>query len=161
MRERDNVELNLAETFFQGDLRKFAKHAVAGVVHQNVHGNAFALQLVEQKLRRRRSREVKRDGPGRNAKLALKFVSKLREPSCAAGDENNVVLIFGEELGQFVSDAAGRAGDESSLVFAGGFHRLPESKKAWGAGPCFRHTQKRVACPSRVLGERAGLLRDS
>jgi len=29
-----------------------------------------------------------------------------------------------------------------------------------GAGPCFHRTQKRVPCPSRVLGERAGLLAD-
>jgi len=29
-----------------------------------------------------------------------------------------------------------------------------------GAGPCFHPKQKRVPCPSRALGERAGLLAD-
>ena len=102
-----------------------------------------------KKLRSRRSREVERDCLGRNAKLALKFLGKLREPVRTAGHENNVVMIFGEELGQFVSDAAGGAGDESGLIRSG-----------WGLAHAFTPYKNRVPRPSRVLCERAGLLGD-
>src|SRR5271170_5828076 len=105
---RREVELNLAETFFQRDLCKLAKHAVSGVVHQNIHDSALAFQLVKHKLRSRCSGKVERDGFGRDSKLALKFIGKLRELGRAASNQNEVVMVFGKELGQFVSDAAGR-----------------------------------------------------
>src|SRR5580692_5186826 len=119
MRERSDVELNLAETFFPRDLGKLAQHTIAGVVHQNIHGDALALQLVEEKLRSWHGCEIERDGLGRNPKLALKLLGKLCELGRAPGYENDVVMIFGKKLGQFISDAAGRAGDESGLVHGG------------------------------------------
>ena len=37
----------------------------------------------------------------------------------AAGHQDEVVMVVGKELGQFVSNAARGAGDESGLVHAG------------------------------------------
>ena len=72
---------------------------------------ALALQLVEEKLRCRRGGEVECDGLDRDA-VSLQFVGDLREFVGAAGDQHQVVMVAGEEFGQFVSDAAGGAGDE-------------------------------------------------
>ena len=44
--------------------------------------------------------------------LRLQFSGNLRESVGTAGNEHQVVVIAGEELGQFVSDAAGGAGDQ-------------------------------------------------
>src|ERR1700722_8264595 len=46
----------------------------------------------------------------------MKFISKLRKLAGAAGNENQIITVFGEELGKFISNSTGRAGDESSLV---------------------------------------------
>ncbi len=59
-------------------------------------------------------------------------------------------MIFGKELGQFVSDAAGGAGDESGLIHSG-----------WGLAHALTPYENRVPRPSRGFGERAGLLHDS
>jgi hypothetical protein len=72
--------------------------------------------LVEKKLRGRRRGEVKRNGFGRDAELALELIGKLRELGRAARDQHEVVMVFGKELGQFVSDAAGGTGDEGDLA---------------------------------------------
>ena len=48
----------------------------------------------------------------RHAKLALQFIPHLLQPGSIAGHQNQIVMVFGEELGQFVSDAAGSAGDQ-------------------------------------------------
>jgi hypothetical protein len=44
--------------------------------------------------------------------LRLQFFGNLRELVGAAGDEHQVVMVAGEEFGEFVSDAAGGTGDE-------------------------------------------------
>jgi hypothetical protein len=46
--------------------------------------------------------------------MPLQFCRDLREFVRAARNEHQVVMVAGEELGQFVSDAAGGAGDENS-----------------------------------------------
>ena len=84
--------------------------------------------------------EVERDSFGGDAKLALKFLGKLRELVRTAGYENDVVMIFGKELGHFVSDAAGGAGDESGLIRSG-----------WGLAHAFTPYKNRVPRPSSVL----------
>ena len=57
-----DVEINLAEDFFFGHLGKFAVGSETGIVDEDVDGDAFALELVEEKFRRRRLNEIKRDG---------------------------------------------------------------------------------------------------
>jgi hypothetical protein len=86
------------------------------------------------------------DSLGRNTKLALQFVGKLRELVRPAGYENNVVMIFGKELNQFVSDATRCAGDESGLIHSGWLPRAWAAKKAdsirlW-EGPDFSRAAK-------------------
>jgi hypothetical protein len=44
-----NVEVDLAEDFCLGYFREFSVGAEAGVVDEDVDGDAFALQLVEEK----------------------------------------------------------------------------------------------------------------
>ena len=44
--------------------------------------------------------------------MGLQFGCDLRQLVGAAGDENQVVMVASEKLGEFVSDAAGGAGDE-------------------------------------------------
>ncbi len=55
--------------------------------------------------------EIESDGLYRDA-LRLQFVGDLRQFVGAAGNQHQIVMIAGEELGEFVSDAAGGAGDE-------------------------------------------------
>ena len=62
--ERRDVELNLAEAFFQRNPGKLSADAVSGVVNQKVNGELFALQLIEEKLWSNRRSEVERDAPG-------------------------------------------------------------------------------------------------
>ena len=104
------------------------KAAEAGVVDENVDGDALALQLVEQKLWRRRCGEIEGDGLDRDA-VSLQFVGDLRELVGAAGDEHQVVVVAGEKLGEFVSDAAGGAGDESGghEGILAGFYVAPDA----------------------------------
>ena len=97
--------------FFFGHLREFAEGSEAGVVDEDVDGDAFALELVEEKLGRGWLGEIEGDGLDRDA-LRLQFGGDLREFVGAAGYEDQVVMVAGEELGEFVSDAAGGAGDE-------------------------------------------------
>ncbi len=53
------------------------------------------------------------------AELAIQFVGKLLKLRRAAGDQDQVAMVFGKKLSQFVSNSAGSAGDESGLVHVG------------------------------------------
>ena len=75
---------------------------------------SVALELVEEEFRRVRVAKVERDGFHRDA-VRLQFGGDLREFVGAARDEDEIVTIAGEEFGEFVSDAAGCAGDENGL----------------------------------------------
>ena len=110
--ECGDVEIDLAEDFFLRHLRELAEGAEARVVDEDVDGDAFALQLIEEKLRRGRCGEIEGDGLDRDA-VSLQFGGDLREFIGAAGDQHQVVMVAGEEFGEFVSDAAGGAGDEN------------------------------------------------
>ena len=55
--------------------------------------------------------EIEGDGLDRDA-VNLQFGGDLRELVGAARDQHQIVMIAGEEFRQFVSDAAGGAGDE-------------------------------------------------
>ena len=91
---------------------EFSKLAVAGVVDQNVHRDAFTLQLRKQCLRGGRLSQIERERLDRDSELALQFIGDLRQPGSVARHQHQVVMVFGEKLGQFVSDAAGSAGDQ-------------------------------------------------
>jgi hypothetical protein len=106
-----DVELNLSEDFFLGHLREISEGSEAGVVDEDINGNALALKLVEKKLRCGRSGEIKRDGLNRDA-VSLQLRGDLRELVRAASDKHQVVMIASEELGEFVSEAAGGTGDK-------------------------------------------------
>lgn len=48
--------MNLSEDFLLWHLRKLAGDTVVGVVDENIYEHAVGLKLIEQKLRRGRSR---------------------------------------------------------------------------------------------------------
>jgi hypothetical protein len=47
-----------------------------------------------------------------NSELALQFIRDLRQPGSVASDQHEIVMVFGEQFSQFVSDTAGSAGDQ-------------------------------------------------
>ena len=93
-------------------MRELAVGAEACVVDEDVDGDAFTLQLVEEKLRSRRSGEIEGDGLYGDA-VTLQFSGDLPEFVGAASDQHQVVVVAGEEFREFVSNAAGGAGDEN------------------------------------------------
>jgi hypothetical protein len=120
--ECGDVEVDLAADFLLRHLREFAEGSEAGVVDEDVDGDAFALELVEEELGCGSLGEIEGDGLHCDA-LRLQFFGHLREVVGAAGYEHQVVVVTGEELGEFVSDAAGGAGDEGGSCRHGGFSR--------------------------------------
>ncbi len=109
--ERSDVEIDLTLDIVAGHLGKLTVCAKSGVVDEDVDGDVFALELVEEEFRSVRVGKVKRDGFHRHS-VRLKFRRDVREFFGAARDENEIVTIAGEEFGEFVSDAAGCACDE-------------------------------------------------
>ncbi len=93
-------------------MSKLAGDTVAGVVDENIYEHAVALKLIEQKLRRGRSRQVERNRSRRDAELCLQFGGKLLQRISVASYQHKVAPIASKELGQFVPDARGGAGDE-------------------------------------------------
>ena len=69
------------------------------------------LQLIEKELWGGRLSEIQRIRPDCHSET-LQFIRDLRQLISAAGDQNQIVMIAGEELGEFISDAAGGAGDQ-------------------------------------------------
>jgi hypothetical protein len=87
--------------------------AEGGVVDQDIHGDAFALELVKEEFGCRGNRQIKREGFD-GYTVGLEFDGDAIEFVSAASDQNQVVTVASEEFGEFVSDAAGCAGDEDS-----------------------------------------------
>ena len=79
---------------------------------EHVARYAFASQLIEKKFGRWRLCEIERDDLDVN-RLRPDFGGDLRKFVGAAGDKDEMVMVAGEDFGEFVSDAAGGAGDES------------------------------------------------
>ena len=73
--------------------------------------DVFALQLVVKKFRSDGQGEIEDDGFHGDA-VRLQFGGDLGKFFGAARHQHQVVVVAGEELGEFVSDAAGRAGDQ-------------------------------------------------
>ena len=86
----------------------------------------FALQLVEEELGCGWLGEIEGNRLHCDA-LRLQLFGDLREFVGAAGYEDQVVLVTGEELGEFVSDAAGGAGDEDGSCGHSRFFRYQSS----------------------------------
>ena len=74
--------------------------------------NAAVLQVIPQRLGSLAPGEVLGDGLDRDPVVALQLVGKLGKLGRAARNQDEVVTILGEELGQLVTDAAGGSGDE-------------------------------------------------
>src|SRR5882762_11217680 len=116
--QRGDVEVNLPKSIFQGHTCKFTETAIASIVHQDVNRDTLALQLIEQKLRRRRRYKIEGDGLDHNAELPLQIIGELNQIVSATRYQHQVVMIAGEEFGQFVSDAARSSGNECCLLVA-------------------------------------------
>ena len=94
-----------------GHLREFSEGAEAGIVDQNVDGNTFGLQLIEENFRGEGSGQIEGHSLDCDS-LCSQFGRELCKFISVAGCEYQIVMIAGEELGEFVSDAAGGAGDQ-------------------------------------------------
>src|SRR5438445_11839853 len=116
MRQRGNVELNLPEALFQRNFSKRAELSISCVVHEDIHENVLSRHLVEKKLRSRGCRQIERKRSGAYLEPTLQLVRELREPRSVSSDENQVVVVPGEKLGEFAPDAGRGAGDECGLV---------------------------------------------
>ena len=90
--------MDLAQDFCFRHRGKFAEGAEAGVIDEDVDGSVFALQLVEEKFGRQWRGQIECDGLYGDA-VRLQFGRDLSEFVGAAGDEDQIVMVAGEEFG--------------------------------------------------------------
>jgi hypothetical protein len=87
VRKGRDIEIDLAENIRFGDLGEFAEGSEAGVVDEDVYGNAVALELVEEGFGRGRFGEIESDSLYDDA-VRLEFGGNFREVLRAACNQN-------------------------------------------------------------------------
>ena len=109
--ERGDVDLEeLGDAVFVL-LDEGAEEAEAGVVDEEVDGDATGSEVVVEALGGGRVAQVGGDGRGRDAVLGGEVGGELVQGSTASGDEDQVMAALGEEPGEVEADSAGGAGD--------------------------------------------------
>ena len=110
MENRGDVHLEHLELVGQGDPRKLAIGAKAGVVHQQIHRDALSLCEGENLLGRRRLCKVRSEEHDAHLVVASELRCKLLEPLAPPRGQHQVCATCGEFYGQCPADAGAGPG---------------------------------------------------
>jgi len=114
LEERGAVHLHHLDLALHVELEERAVRAEACVVHEEVDLEAERRDSVEEVLRRRRVGEIERQGERAHLREAQPLGQRV-EPRFVAGDENDVVPVACEAVGELLSEACRGSGDERDL----------------------------------------------
>lgn len=110
-----DVEVEHVEFFLEVGFEEKAEVAVACIVDEDVHMDAGRLEFVVDFLRGLGQGEVFDEDAGVGVVFGFQLGGEVLEGLFAAGDEDEVEAVGGEQFGEFEADAAGCAGDEGGL----------------------------------------------